>query len=106
MRAIEREILRELYHQAALRGFQCVRFACTPATGEHGDEIANPSLDDCIAHARAWDSNSVIEFRDGAGSGFWVLLVWGNGEDLISDYTGDNPDAGRVTDAVAQWIEA
>lgn len=35
------------------------------------------------------------------GLDFWVLLVWGNGEDLISDYT-YTPEA---TASVYTWLE-
>jgi hypothetical protein len=91
MRLVERTILSMLFAEAAKDGFFCERFACTPATGEPDDEIVlsvEPGLTapQCVQHADQWDSHSIAEFTDGENQ-FWVLIVWGNREDILSDYS-------------------
>ena len=108
MKLVERTILGLLFDSAAQDGFYCDRFA--PNSGMPGDEItlsAPPGLcaAQCIQEADVYDSASVAEFVDGEGRRFWILLIWGNGEDVVSDYSGGKPYADAVVERVYKQIE-
>jgi hypothetical protein len=107
MRYLERCVFGLLVDSAKADGFTLRRFACTPATGEQGDEITGEpvSLASAIAHANAWDSNSVAEFAHADGRDFWALLVWGNGEDVISDYA-DTRAARAIVERVSTILDS
>jgi len=103
MKLVERNILERLINEAKTDGFRVVRFAS--ARGEVEDSITGDdlALADCVAYADAEDSDHIIKFSSPIAS-FWVLLVWGNDEDVISDYRA-TAEADTVINRVYAWIE-
>lgn len=105
MIAIEREILKQLFTQAAKYGFSPVRFAEQPGNVEDAIEDSEGlTVEACITFADERDADSIVDFRHEDGRAFWVVLVWGNGEDVISDYL-NTVEANSVADCVYAWIE-
>lgn len=104
MQTIEREILRKLIEVAESRGLKAVRFAAQPGLKEDAvTSLDGLKLDECLKFAKEYDADSVIEFETTDGTlGFWVLLIWGNGEDFISDYA-NTKEAHVIVDAVYAW---
>lgn len=103
MQTIEREILRKLIEVAEKRALKLVRFAAQPGCRE--DAILNPTLGEAWQFAKDHDANSIAEFETITGQyHFWVLLVWGNGEDVISDYLLTR-EADLVVNEVYSWLE-
>lgn len=108
MLVAERTILGWLIAEAEREGFRAVRIGCHPSERDpdevlHGERL---TAEECVRHARAFDAHSVLEFEDptGAKAPWWALLIWGNGEDVLSDYTA-TADARRVCDRVYAQIE-
>ena len=84
---IENVIAKTLVAKALERGWL--------VTVHDGEEVALRRSNDAAAiwgAMRSTDEDNLIFFaQDGETRLGWVWLIWGNGEDLISDYT-DKPE--------------
>lgn len=110
MRFIEKTILKLLLEEAKKDGFELVRVACQPATGEPDDEVngAPVLIEAAIEHMKAWDTFFCLDFGpvpDDPEKGFWVLWIPSNGEDVISDYMA-TPAAEAIMKRVYGEIES
>jgi hypothetical protein len=57
---------------------------------------------DAMAHATAVE-NCVIRFRDSENNKFSLIVVWGNGQDIVADYT-DSPHSATLEKIIDQII--
>lgn len=101
MRLSERVVVERLFQEARKRGFSCTS---VEAVGCEEALRGAPTIsyDACIAFAKEIDADTRLIFRRDK-EWFWVLLVWGNGEDVISDYSAVRY-ADQVIDPVYAWI--
>lgn len=106
MKAIEREILKQLVAQASKYGFVPTRIAEQPGDVDDAIEATDGHLavDALVTFADERDADSIVDFRHEDGRAFWVVLVWGNDVDVISDYL-NTVEANSVVDCVYAWIE-
>jgi hypothetical protein len=87
--AEERRIVRRLLRTAHGNGVTSFRVC-------DGDEWHGPfSREPEILAALATTSDDIVRFYRGDKSIGWVWLIWGNGEDLVSDYS-DNEEVRRI----------